>query len=100
MRAISTKRIKPKNLGVACLSIEVEVADGTIIGRAVLEGIALARHLRCPVRFTFNGQRVHCRPDSIPEEIVQQWTTGTTPRWTTKSIDVSVNTKQAEGVKP
>ena len=73
MRAISTKRIKPKNLGVTSLSIEVEVADGTIIGRAVLEGIALARHLRCPVRFTFNGQRVHCRPDSIPEEIVQQW---------------------------
>jgi hypothetical protein len=73
MRAISTKRIKPKNLGVTSLSIEVEVADGTIIGRAVLEGIALARHLRCGVQFGFNGQRVHCRADSIPEQVVQEW---------------------------
>jgi hypothetical protein len=73
MRAISTKRIKPMDRGVSSLSIEVEVASGTIIGRAVLEGIALARHLRCPVRFTFNGQRVHCRPDSIPEQVVQEW---------------------------
>ena len=73
MREISTKRIKPKNPGVASLSIEVEVAAGTIIGRAVLEGIALARHLRCPVRFTFNGQLVYCRADSIPEQVVQEW---------------------------
>lgn len=73
MTVKSTKRGKPLDRSVACLSIEVEVAAGTIIGRAVVEGILLAGHLRCGVQFIFNGQRVHCRHDSIPEQVVQEW---------------------------
>jgi hypothetical protein len=82
------------------LFITVEVTAGTIIGRAVRDGIALARRMRCTVIFGFNGQMVYCRPDSTADQLVTQWTSGTTPRWTTKSIDVSITTKQAEGVQP